>query len=353
MLVASAPFALGCRGLLKKRGGFDAGSDDPLGVASATPAVKKVDDADDKLQDKINEYIRCQNSTSADGWSSMRRYASSWRDPKVGPKGNETYAYVGKLDATGVTTCQTQIPKGKTLPPKDATLETAGDAYLVSIVEVQRLTDQLYDYFENKNFKDDKWAKGKTSHPLLMNAYANFRKADHDLHSALDGITKPLSDRTLGRIEREDGKKFFWHRLHTLNTARDMLEVANPRGEENAVDITLFKTTLPDFSSSLDGLTTYGAGNKADLNDKKKSEHWPLAASNYDSFVRDANAFRAATNEFQKCLDNAGPKAKNAAGKILVDKIGTCSGNKALAVQDAVFKKYNEFIRTSNNSRFP
>ncbi len=107
------------------------------------------------------------------------------------------------------------------------------------------------------------------------------------------------------------------------------------------------------FSGSLDGLTTYGSANKADLNDRKKSEHWPMATSNYDSFVRDATAFRRATQDYQSCLETAGPKAKNAAGKVLVDKVGSCGANKALTLQDTVFKKYNEFIRTSNNSRFP
>src|SRR4029079_9227481 len=110
------------------------------------------------------------------------------------------------------------------LPPKDAKLEAAGDEFAKTVMELDGLIDEVFVYYDQKNFKDDKFAKGKAMHPRLMAAFSAFSKADTGLHQTLVGITKPLAQRALARIEREEGKKFRYHRKHVLLTARELVE---------------------------------------------------------------------------------------------------------------------------------
>lgn len=339
----------GCAKLLKKKKKPDTGvTDDP--TAQAKPP-EGADDPDDVLQDKVNEYIRCQNATSSGAWAAYRRYRTSI--PKTGPTGRETFAYTGTLPKGSAAVCTTNIAKGKTMPPSDPKLEAAGEVYTKAIVEFDGLMNELYPYFENKDFRDDKWAKGKSLHPKVLAAFGEFSKADTALHETLAGITKPLSQRTLARIEKEDGKRFYWHRLNTLNNAREVLEATNPPQEDDDIDVTLYTSALTDFEAALDGLTGYGDGHKAELNDQKKAKNWPLASSNYDRFVKEAAEFRKASKNFFRCVRDAPANTKRPNGKVDVEKIRSCPEGKPTAVQDNVFKEYNEFIRVSNANRFP
>jgi Protein of unknown function (DUF3829) len=337
----------GCKKLFKGKK-YDAGLDPQT---SSTSASSTTDDPDDKVQDKVNEYIRCQNATSSAAWNSQRRYNS--RIKKTGPTGSETFAYAATLPKDSITLCQTNTAKGKALTPRDAKLEAAGDAYLKAVLDVDGLMNQIYPYFENKDFRDDKWAKGKALHPQIMASFKAFAAADNELHAVLAGITKPLSQRTLARIEKEDGKKFYWNRLNTLNMAREVLEATNPPGEDDDIDLSLYTSALADYEKALDDLAGYGSGHKADLNDQKRAPSWPLAARNYDEFVKSATELRKSAKDFFRCVRDAPAGAKRPNGKVAVEKIKSCVEGKPFEVQDKVFAKYNEFIRTSNQYRFP
>ncbi len=358
LLVAGALMGLlagtgGCKKLLKVKK-FDAGADDLTGQggSSGGTAKNQADDPDDLLQDKINEYIRCQNATSAATYNAQKRYLQ--RIPKTGPTGKETFAFASQLPKDSAQLCSTNVAKGKTMKPSDPKLEAAGETYSATITEIDGLMNQIYPYFENKDFRDDKWAKGKALHPQIMSAFEKFKKADFELHNVVAGITKPLSQRTLARIEKEDGKKFFWHRLNTLNTAREVLDATNPPGDDDDIDLNLYGSVMTDFEKALDDLSSYGSGHRSDLeNAKVKSPNWPLAASNYDQFVRTATEFRKAAKNFYRCVRDAPANVKAPNGKVDVDKMKTCPDGKPYDVQDSVFTKYNEFIRASNQHRFP
>ena len=54
------------------------------------------------------------------------------------------------------------------------------------------------------------------------------------LHDTVDAITRPLQVRALARIEKEDGRKFYYHRKNTLVQARATIESAVWSGQECA-----------------------------------------------------------------------------------------------------------------------
>lgn len=336
----------GCKKMLAGLKKKDAGA-----TASAGGAVTGQDDADEQLQEKLDEYIKCLNSLGSAIHQSRARYFTYI--PKTGPTGREGYADLYRLPAGATANCSAGVARSKNMPPSDPKLENAGTEFAAAASDIDRLIIEADRYYENKDFRDDKWAKGKLMHPRLMAAWSRFSKADKELHDTLDGITKPLAQRTLARIEREEGKKFRYHRKHVLITSREMVEASDPVGEDDDIDFNLYGAAYTNFEKALDELEAYGSLHKADLSNQQLAPSWPMAGGNYDSFVKESNDFKKAAKEFWRCLRDAPAKAKTPSGKIDPDKLGNCNGSPAWKTADEVVKQYNEFIRTSNNHPFP
>jgi hypothetical protein len=334
----------GCKNLLKKRLGMDAG-------VATTAAMTPQDQADEQMHEKLDEYIKCLNSLSGPIHQSRRKYLSTV--PRTGPKGNELNVTVTKLPPGATTTCGTGVSKSKTMPPSDAKLEGSGGEFSSAATDIDKLLTEMAAYYEMRNFKDDKWAKGKLMHPKLVAAWERFSKADKDLHDTLDGITKPLAQRDLTRLEREEGKKYRYGRKKVLISSRELIEAADPTGEDTDVDFTLYQATYTDFENSLNELMTYGSMHKADLNNQKLSPAWPSADGNYEQFVRASSDYKKAAKEYWRCLRDAPPRSKGPSGKIDREKMGTCGDGPAWKQSEAVVKAYNEFIRVSNAHQFP
>ncbi len=346
MLVAIAATGTGCKNLLKKKSGADAGGPSITTASQSSPQ----DLADEQLQEKLDEYIKCLNSLSSSIHQSRHRYLTYV--PKSGPTGRESMADVYKLPTNAAANCSMGITRSKTMAPSEPKLESAGSEFSLAATDIDRLINEMDTYYELRLFRDDKWAKGKAMHPRLMAAWDRFSKADKSLHDTLDGITKPLAQRVLGRIEREDGKKFRYGRKKVLITARELVEASDPVGEDDDVDPNLYTASYTELEKGLDELTSYGSMHMAELN-KQGNPAWPLAESNYRQFVKEANDFKQAAKDYWRCLQDAPPKAKTPSGKIDLDKLGMCGGVPAWKKGDEVIKQYNEFIRTSNAHQFP
>lgn len=321
------------------------------GTTASAGGVTAQDDADELLQEKLDEYIKCLNSLGSSIHQSRARYYTYI--PRTGPTGREGYADLYRLPAGATANCTAGVARAKPMPPSDPKLESAGEEYAAAATEIDKLIIEADRYYENKDFRDDKWAKGKLMHPRLVAAWARFSKADKELHDTLDGITKPLAQRTLARIEREEGKKFRWHRKNVLITSREMVEASDPVGEDDDIDFNLYGAAYTSFEKALDELEAFGGAHKSELSNQKLAPSWPMAGSNYDQFVKESNDFKKSAKEYWRCLRDAPAKAKTPSGKIDPDKLGNCNGTPAWKTGDEVVKQYNEFIRTSNSHPFP
>jgi hypothetical protein len=334
----------GCKNLLKKKLGGDAG-------ASTTAALTGQDLADEQLGDKLDEFIKCLNSLSSPIHQSRHRYFSLV--PKNGPTGREVNADLYRLPTGSTASCSAGVSRSKVMPPSEPKLESAGSEFALAAAAVDQVMNEADTYYELKGFHSDKWARGKALHPRLVTAWERFSKADKNLHDALDGITKPLAQRVLARIDREEGKKFRYGRKKVLITSRELVEAANPIGEDDDIDFQLYSSAYTDFEKGLDELTAYGNLHKADLSSQQKAPSWPAAEGNYDAFIKEANDFKKAAKEFWRCLRDAPAKAKTPSGKIDMDLMGNCADGPAWKQSSETLKQYNEFVRTSNARQFP
>ncbi len=346
VLVLSAllllPGVTGCKKLFKKQTPFDAGvTAEDLTATAVDPQDKE----DEQLGDKVGEYIRnCMNAMSSNVYQSRRRYLS-WV-PKNGPTGREANPY-GLFAVSGASRCQAAATKAKTMTPSEPGIEAAGQKYAKAVAVLEPIVKEAFTYYDQKNYKDDKFAKGKTLHPQLIAAFDEFVKADHEIHQAVGAVTKPLSQRQLARIERDEGKKFRFHRRNVLNIARDLVELGDPSGEDSEVSFSIYDAHFQDLDKALTGLKDYGVLRRSDLTNPKKAKIG--AATAYDNYVRACEEYVRRARDYGRCLRDAPPIAKTKDGKVDLDKLPKCKDGGRREFGD----KYDAFIVTSNANSFP
>lgn len=341
-LLLLLPGVTGCKKLFKKKTPIDAGV---AIVDDTTTTVDPQDKEDEALGNKVGEYIRnCMNAMSSRVYQSRRRYLS-WV-PKNGPTGRETRIY-GLYQITGASKCDAAATKAKGMLPSEPGIEAAGQRYAKAVLILEPIIKDAYTYYDQKNYRDDKFAKGKVLHAQLMAAFEEFVKADHDIHQAVGAVTKPLSQRQLARIEREEGKKFRFHRRNVLNIARDLVEIGDPSGEDDEVSFAIYDATFQDLDKALTGLKDYGVLRRSDLMNSKKAKIGATAA--YDNFVRACEEYVRRARDYGRCLRDAPAFAKTKDGKVDLDKLPRCKDSGRRDFGD----KYDAFIVTSNANSFP
>ncbi len=340
VVVAIAFSSVGCKKILEAAR--------KKGDASAPVATSSTNDPDDQLQEKIDEYVTCINTLSSNIHRSRSRYFD-WA-PRGPLTGKERWAY-GLYEIHSTAECRAAAAKGASLPPKDPKLEAAGTDFAVKAAVLEPLIKQAYVYYEQKNYKDDAWAKGKALHAQLVPAFDAFDKADDLLHDTVEAITRPLATRMLAKIEKEDGRKFYYYRKNALIQARDVIDTAFPSRNDDHVDFPKYQLAYAGLEKALGDLKDYGSAHKADLEKSGagKPPNWPVAASHYDSFVRALEDFQKKAKGLLRCLRDAPAKAKAKDGKVNLDALSRCDDG---APKD-VLKEYNDFIHTSNSNLFP
>ncbi|QYO65833.1 YiiG family protein [Leptolyngbya sp. 7M] len=164
---------------------------------------------DEGLIEKTNLYIsKCVNQYSNSIMNSYRRYTSWLSDPKTGPTGNERLVY-GLYEVRGDgTDCETAIKQAAEIEPKMETVEQTAEKYVAALKEAAKQVKAIYPYYNQNDYKDDKFEKGKAAHGPLMAAFAAFETANKDFTLEVDKLEDEVANRRLEQYRDDATKKF-------------------------------------------------------------------------------------------------------------------------------------------------
>lgn len=349
----AATSGVGCKKLVRR--GADAG----VTTSDDAGALQQEAAADEQVRAKLNNYVDCINALSNPVLKSRDKLNSYFPNGTI--TGKELFAEVPKLAPEAAPTCMLHATMGRSLPPSNPALEQSGMEFADAAASADELTRRMAAYLESRAYKKDKWAKGKDLYPQLLRSWERFAAADDALHIAIASVSGPLEERALARIERQDGRKFLWHRKHTVIAARALMDASDPVGSdapggpaEKSVDLAAFTQSHGDFEKALDELVAYGNEHKADLSNPAVSENHSVADANFRTFVSRATELKRAASHYGRCLREAPEKARKPNGKIDRARVGTCSdGTSVWTRSDDLIAKFNVFIGAFNNLPFP
>ena len=211
---------------------------------AAQPAVAQTPPA----VEKMNAYVGCINRLSARSYQSRSRYFS-WA-AKSGPTGRERIIY-GTYTIYDTTDCVNNVDKANALEPHDAELEAAASAYAKAVARLEPLLKEADDYYEQQDYKDDKMAKGKALHPLLVAAWDAFESADKTLRGGVEAINDKRAVEKLAAIEQSEGKQARYHVEALMIQAKRVL-----RAEDAA------KPDLAEITKALERLRRHRQGGR-------------------------------------------------------------------------------------------
>jgi hypothetical protein len=226
--------------------------------------------------EKLNAYVGCINRLSERSYSSRSRYFS-WAAPS-GPTGRERIIY-GTYTIYDTSGCIKNVENANTLEPRDAALEAAATAYAKAVAKLEPLLKEADDYYSQQDYKDDKMAKGKALHPMLVAAWDAFASADKNLRSGVEAINDRRALEKLAAIEQSEGKQARYHVEALMIQAKRVLR-AQDKDKPDLAEIT---QALNDYESAVKGAEQFsGSGSDANIGS--------MFVSNAKSFLVTAKA---------------------------------------------------------------
>jgi hypothetical protein len=204
------------------------------------------------LTEKLNAYVGCINRLSERSYQSRSRYFS-WA-AKSGPTGRERIIY-GTYTIYDTADCRNNVEKANALEPHDADLEAAATAYAKAVGKLETLLKEADDYYTQQDYKDDRMAKGRALHPLLVAAWDAFESADKKLRGGVEAINDRRALEKLASIEQSDGRNERYYVEATMIRAKRVLRFEG----SDKPDLAEITEAIKDFEDTLKGAEPFAS----------------------------------------------------------------------------------------------
>jgi len=321
----------GCKQIAEARKAAEALKAAASAVADAKgPAISSEEDKDAELGNKLGDYISCMNGTSKRVIDSRNRYLS-WADEKTGPTGKERNVY-GLYDINA-NTCITALDRAKTKQPSLPEVESAAAEYRKALEELDPLVKQADKYYDQKDYKDDKMAKGKALHPQLMNGFAKFEQVSKGFEDRVTALNDGVNARQFTRLEKDPSRRLQYLSQKSLNEAKSLIKLTDI-AELKELDLQKYDVALQTYDKALTELEQYADGHKAEV-DK---------AMMFSSYLGSSKTFLKAAKELLRRKRDNKDFNKEFFSK---SSPGMVEGHPAQVVET-----YNRMIGDSNNLRY-
>ncbi|MBL4686548.1 MAG: YiiG family protein [Nannocystaceae bacterium] len=223
--------------------------------ARENPPMKE----DERLGKKLSGYIGCINSLSKRVQDSEHDYWS-WVDREKGVTGKESSPR-GPRTVFDSGKCHEAVEASATLEPSLPDLEAAGKAYVAAFDVLKPLVKDAHTYYNEEDFKDDDFAKGKALHPKLDAAWTAFNGADVGLRAQIKAQNELLQARELLRIEKEEGRKLRFLSKNVMAEANKYVVAAHSEPFDS-LDLASLTAAATAYESALEEANTYAEAHK-------------------------------------------------------------------------------------------
>ena len=268
-------------------------------IQKATSDTVIVDSNPDKnLNEKLNAYVGLINTVSENVDSTYGRYLM-WADAQTGPTGDERNIY-GLYKLNDHQTYLDRASKAKSLQPSNE-LDQYIEEYLHSYKELAPLIEEAYLYYDQKDYLDDKMAKGKELHPKLMAAFDKFFAVSDKLGVNYETVDLAQRKKELEQF-KTSGNDLAYATTNALLTSQDLYiylrETLHTNDNDPAkISADTFKQKLDIYEAALTSVKSY-KGNKAKLN----KEYGITGESLYNSFLDDSDNFFKSAKAFYRAV---------------------------------------------------
>lgn len=304
-------------------------SSTPLGTFNEDAAAKPALPVGMRADDKVQDYIACYNSLSANTQDSIASYAIWVKNMEIGPSGKEkTINGITPLDVDRINQCTKALAFVASQAPSMPELDTASLAYMNALANLTPMVAEAHSYYETEAYKADGFTRGRSFHKPLVQQFSNVQSAGNTLAKALDTQNDALLSTHLQEVEQTQGRNMTYWQLALMRKAKPLARMlSQPNFDstaaaslliayESVADDTLAytKTHIQESSPGWQALTTAGTNMR-------------IAAQQRVQRVREKVDYSAAEKRLLK-----------------TDKADTVNGS-----AEGLIKAYNNLVEANNN----
>jgi hypothetical protein len=249
--IALSGGAVSCKKIMSMAGqvpGADAGS-----------ATSAGDDGDAQKSARLNEYIECMNYASASARRSREMYLNTVDEQKGPSPKTMGQIYISNLQM--VDDCKKSLAKAKTLQPPMPEFDALADPYEKALSELAPLVDQAYKYYDRKDYKDDKLAKGIAMHAPLLAAFNKFFDANKALDNKVTQLNDQLSARRLALLAKDPNARLHYLVEKTEADAKILVEASAVKSLKE-LDLGKYTALVDGYEKTLAELDAYASAHK-------------------------------------------------------------------------------------------
>lgn len=282
----------------------------------------------------LDGLVDCLNGLDHSISKSLDRY-ESWltrdKDGKIqGPTGKERNAYgLYSISDSDVKKCNEGLAKAADKPEfKDITAK-----FKASVDKLVPAMNDAYKYYDRDDYKDDKFAKGKTIHASMWPLAEDFQKTSKEFRAVVVKANDARMEKELKEVEAKQGRNLVFQKLNLMKQAKNAVAVAT---DEKATleDVTAVTDAFEKAQTEMD---TYA---NAHADETGKVMMWSSFASETVGYLK-ALKERVRRVREKKPYDSSEIRHLNGSTGWLVE-----------GSSDKVSKAYNELVNRSNSLRF-
>lgn len=230
-----------------------------LSFAMADPARGLAQDAAAATGKKLEAAIACLNRLSERALDSRNRYMD-WAGDKAKMK-SKPRNVLGLYTIYETADCASGVAEAASATPKHAALESASANYVKSVQALEPMLKAADDYYEQENYKDDKFAKGKEMHGKLLAAWEDFAKVDRALRDVVESVSDERQTAELARIETAEGRSAKFLVMNTFLRAKALVR-AESGADMDKLDLNRVIDDLEEYEKALKELETFAENDK-------------------------------------------------------------------------------------------
>jgi hypothetical protein len=213
---------------------------------------------------KNNHYVECYNGFEKSRKHAVKRYFSWVKDPKQGPTGKERHVY-GIHKILQFDRCRNGVNEASKISVEMKELNELGklmETYLGAGEKMVALVEKMHRYYEDEDYKDDKFAKGNKLHQEFMKHLSEINPLAQRFQQLLMHVEDKLGKQRMEYYQKNYGEKVRYLLMKTQVEAKRFVEIVQKEKDAEKV-----RKTLDDLIDTHKTLADYIDKNEKEVKD--------------------------------------------------------------------------------------
>ncbi|MGE0870566.1 MAG: DUF3829 domain-containing protein [Kofleriaceae bacterium] len=256
----------------------------------------------DSLATAVNQSVECLNGVDKTYLLVAERYLDSLRGQSPGPK-------IPSIDSVNPTRCLDGLTSASGAPED---LEQAMIAYRAAVSTLAPVVEATHAYYEQKDYKDDAFAKGRELHTQLVAAFEEHGRASERLRRVIDKVQKEGRAANLEALAA-NGKTMSFYIAQLMNSAQDLVDLVNA----DQLDTTATLAAATTAIGAYDELKAYEA--KTTKEEIEKATFFSFSSSEFDLLAVQIKELSRALRDGKKLPESTNRRAPDGSSAKLLD----------------------------------